>query len=47
MLIVEKLEQSYAMARTKESVHAWFDKFEECCEAESIRSADQIHNCDE
>ena len=44
---MEKLEQSQAMACTKESIYAWFDEFEKFCEARSIRSSDQIYNYDE
>ena len=44
---VEKLEQSRAMACTKESIYAWFHEFEKFCKAKSIRSSDQIYNCDE
>ena len=44
---VEKLEHSWAMACTEESIYAWFDEFEKFYEAKSIRSSDQIYNCDE
>ena len=44
---VEKLEQSRAMACTKESVYAWFDEFEQFCKEKNITNADQVYNCDE
>ena len=43
----ETLEQSPAMACTKESVYAWFDQFEAFLSEHGIISADQIYNCDE
>ena len=43
----EKLEQSRAMACTKESVYAWFDQFETFCRENNINTPDQIYNCDE
>ena len=43
----EKLEQSRAMACTKESVYKWFDEFEAFLKENNITSPDKIYNCDE
>ena len=47
MGLVEKLEQSRAMASTEESVYAWFDEFEQFCKEKNIQTADQVYNCNE
>ena len=44
---VKKLEQSRAMACTKESVYAWFNEFEQFCKEKNITSTDQVYNCNE
>ena len=44
---VQKLEQSRAMACTKESVYAWFDEFGQFCKEKNITSTDQVYNYDE
>ena len=41
----EKLEQARAMACTKESFYAWFDKFEQFKIENNITSEDQVFNC--
>ena len=47
MTRAEVLEQSRAMACTKDSVYSWFDDFEKFCTDIGINREDQIHNCDE